>query len=70
MSKGRQAGFSYDDCIKAFIEMKDIINIGIIYVSPTDEKSTLGGGEHYIFHKMTLDEQIIAEESLNWFEEI
>ena len=70
INKGRQAGYSYDDCMKAVRELKDIINIGIIYVSPTDEKSTLPGGEYYMYHKMTLDEQIIAEESLIWFENL
>lgn len=70
IQRAKQVGFSYDQTVKAFIEMKDILNIGIIYVSPKDDRSTLPAGEYYMLHPMTPEDIEASAIAAFLFEEL
>ena len=70
MDRAREADYTYDETVRAFIQLRDVLHIGINYVSPKDTKATLPPGEYYIFYNLTPEERERLTSSLFFFEEM
>lgn len=70
MQRAKHANYTYEETVKALMDLRDILNIGIIYVSPKDTKETLPPGEHYIYYDLPPKEKEQLAFALFFFDEM